>query len=935
MAVPFVGREDELRALRALISTARRENAPAVGLVIGEPGSGKSRLLREVVVEADPLRAVLVAGFEPTERVPLAAVGDLIRLLATVPEHGPRLETLAYGAAGTLAQGALAVFEAAHRAQAALGSIVIAVDDLQWVDSQSMALLHFLVSAAESTRRPLVVIAATRPSPAAAAFEGGVGGLVPDGRRARLELRGLPLLESVRLARAIDDSLNLAEAEDLWRRAGGLPFWLEILARGRSSGDAADLVHDRLRVLSVDAGELLNALAIGARPFGRQELGAIVEWPAERLDAAARELVVRGLAINERGATRLAHDLIRETAVRGIPAALGRALHTRLAELYERTAGDDLPLLLEALEHRTAAGSPTAHLAVRVLRSPGRRLIGPDQVARLSAIANGLPSASADRMSLDAELGKLASVLGDQELALHHWQRLAENDPDPDGRQRAAWEAALAAFRLGRSVEAHTQLDAARDAAPATMETLALMDSLRAEVALWLDHDTSAGADAAGRALAAAREMLSTAGGLNRLSPAARRTYVGALEASIGAAMQEERFDDIRRMTREIVPVARALDDEAYVTALLRSGFALRPLGAVPEAEAVYREAWNLAHRAVLPYPMIDAGIGLARALRDLGRLEEARDIALETVELEARLGSPPGRWGNAVATLHDAELSIGQPGGLERLRADARSHPNPHFRMWIHQLVAAWQARLSGSRFKHDVEASLALGEADSALAGCPRCGGELAVSSVETLARIGRVDDARRVLEAWEARGIAEYPWQGILRARARASLAIAEGDGHGAVTSLARLREALEEASLLDDLVWVHLDLGAVQEATNRPAAVEAYAAAAALAERIGAAGRLRLATRGLRRLGVRAWRRGPATHVTDPLADLSLREQEVANLVATGATNVEVAEALAVSPKTIERHVTNILAKLGVRNRTELAARLRGAGTGFPR
>src|SRR4029079_10618268 len=116
---------------------------------------------------------------------------------------------------------------------------------------------------------------------------------------------------------------------------------------------------------------------------------------------------------------------------------------------------------------------------------------------------------------------------------------------------------------------------------------------------------------------------------------------------------------------------------EVYVAALLRSGFGLRPLGAVSEAEAIYREAWDISHRAVLPYPMIDAGIGLARVLRDLGRLVEAHDIARENVDLEQRLGSPPGRWGNAVATLHLAQISIGEPDGLAGLRRDARDHPN------------------------------------------------------------------------------------------------------------------------------------------------------------------------------------------------------------------------------------------------------------------
>jgi DNA-binding NarL/FixJ family response regulator len=65
-------------------------------------------------------------------------------------------------------------------------------------------------------------------------------------------------------------------------------------------------------------------------------------------------------------------------------------------------------------------------------------------------------------------------------------------------------------------------------------------------------------------------------------------------------------------------------------------------------------------------------------------------------------------------------------------------------------------------------------------------------------------------------------------------------------------------------------------------------------------------------------------------------LTEREREIAGMAAIGDSNQEIAEALFLSPKTVERHVTNILAKLGLRNRTEVAALVRGTeGTGSPR
>jgi len=935
IVMPFVGRAEELGALRGLVARARREGAPAAAVISGEPGSGKSRLLREVIADLDPRRCVVLAGFEPTQPVALAAVGDLLRRLTEVRDHGPRLEALAFGNLQLRTQGALPVFEAAHRAAAVFGPLFIVVDDLQWLDSQSLALVHYLVKAAEATRHPMVVIAAARPSPVAASFAGAIAGALPNARRTTVELGGLPLDAGVALVRAIDDRFDTEAAEQLWRRTAGSPFWLEALARGHGSTDGSRLVGDRLRALSVDAAELLNALAVAARPFGREQLAELLTWPAGRLDQAARELAVRGLAVEEYGVLRLAHDLIREAAAGTIPAPRRQLLHRRLAELLERSAGVDLQLLAEALDHRVEAGLAAADLAARLLGSPQRRLIGVDGLRRLASIADALPPGSTDQLSLDAEIGKLASVLGDQDLALLHWLRVADRDPTPQGRQRAASEAALAAFRLGRPADAHAHLDRARAAAPPTPEMLARMEALQAELALWFDHDTDAGAAAARRALAAAEEMVAAVGGLDRVPAGVRQTYVGALEGSIGAAMQEERFDDISRLTQAILPAARALDDEAYVAALLRSAFALRPGGAVREAEAMYRKAWDISHRAVLPFPMIDAGIGLARVLRDLGRLQESRDIARETLELEARLGSPPGRWGNALATLHLTEVSLGEASGLDSLRADARGHPNPHYRLALHVQLAAWLARIGPVRHASEIEAELQAARADAASAGCPRCGGELVVTAAEVLARIGRIDHAKHELASWEARSIAEYPMLRLWRARAEASISEAEGDRAAAATLLDGLATELERVGLVDDLVWVHLDAGAGHGRGDRTAAVESYAAAASLAEQIGATSRARIATQALRALGVRAWRRGPRAAASDSHAGLSKRELEVAGLVAGGATNAEVATSLLISPKTVERHVTNILAKLSARNRTELGARLRDSGTGFPR
>ena len=92
----------------------------------------------------------------------------------------------------------------------------------------------------------------------------------------------------------------------------------------------------------------------------------------------------------------------------------------------------------------------------------------------------------------------------------------------------------------------------------------------------------------------------------------------------------------------------------------------------------------------------------------------------------------------------------------------------------------------------------------------------------------------------------------------------------------------------------------------------------------AESAGARNLARVGEKRLRALGVRTWRRGAVA--AGPGASMTEREREVAMLIVSGASNPEIARRLFLSRKTVERHVSNVLGKVGVRNRTELASRL---------
>ena len=167
----FVGRESELGALAAAVHGAAADDAASV-LIIGEPGSGKSRLLEEAASRAGIETQLHVVGYETERQVPLAAATPLLRKLADVPKHGARIDALVFGEQETTdALGSLRIFEAAFRALRELTPALLVFDDVQWADDLSLSLCHYLLRAARDTDEGLALLAAGRPSPAAAAFD--------------------------------------------------------------------------------------------------------------------------------------------------------------------------------------------------------------------------------------------------------------------------------------------------------------------------------------------------------------------------------------------------------------------------------------------------------------------------------------------------------------------------------------------------------------------------------------------------------------------------------------------------------------------------------------------------------------------------------------------------------------------------------------------
>jgi DNA-binding NarL/FixJ family response regulator len=279
------------------------------------------------------------------------------------------------------------------------------------------------------------------------------------------------------------------------------------------------------------------------------------------------------------------------------------------------------------------------------------------------------------------------------------------------------------------------------------------------------------------------------------------------------------------------------------------------------------------------------------RPLRELGRLAEALAAGEEGLD-RARLSANPQYLLEAQCALAATRLAAGDVTGAlrdveEAAEADLSNGGQPQ---WAHGSVLT------------------AVGNADRAVPllrdavplAPPVLRPEVTADLVDALLATGDVSGARAALAGQAVPARAEAA---VLHAEGRAADAAAAARVPAAPLLAARLRL---------------LEGRALAAAGDRAAALAALTDAESALHGFGAARWRDEAVRELRRLGHRVRRDAGAA-----LDGLTGREREIADLVAAGRTNREVAEQLVLSPKTIEAHLRNIYAKLGVRSRVELA------------
>jgi DNA-binding CsgD family transcriptional regulator/Cdc6-like AAA superfamily ATPase len=929
VAEAIVGREREIASLEAFLDAVPL--GPTVLLIEGEPGIGKTTLWTRAL-EAARERSYLVLASHPVEsetKLSFAAMGDLLEgvpeeVLSALPAPQARALDVALlraeaGRPPDRRAVSLAVL-GILRLLAGDRPVLVALDDAQWLDAPSAGAVQFALRRLGG--EPVGAIVVLRAGSGQEDLL-GLGRTLPPERLRRLRLEAMGPEEIDRLLRArLEGGVSRATLRQVHDLSGGNPFFaLEVgLALARSGTrplpgrplpvpeDLRELVRDRLRRLPKAAREVAEVAAVLSRPTVQLVEAAL--GGDGRVAAGLERAVQAGLIELQGDRIRFTHPLFASGVYSESSRERRCGLHTQLAAILtdpeerarhlalgaEGPDADVASALDEAAERALARGAPeaAAELSEMALRlTPGdhpqdgrRRLID----AGMAHFYAGDPTRSAsllgeavERSPSGVERAHALSLLGRVEGTVESWrlaadlfgQALGEAGDDPVLRASIQQGLTYACLFTGDLATAEVHGRAALDAAAARGTPAALAESLQALGFIEFVRGRGIPHYLMDRALDL-EESLDRDGSEEQLWGNIRPAFAYAQMLKYSG-----RLDAARERFHKLLTASTDRGEESSLPVL---HYHLAELECwAGDMQSAERHARDSLEAAVLTgMPFYRAMALYANALVDArrGRVEAAREAAKDGLGLAER---------TAVATttvLHLSvlgflELSLGHPKGAHGHLARAV-----------------------------ELTSSMGVGEP-----GYFR----LLPDEIEALVSLGELGAAGALTDDFEKRsGALDRPWGLATSKRCRGLLLAAGGDSEGAIGSLESALALHERLGEPFELGRTLLVLGQVQRRDRRKAAARAsLERALEVFDRLGAPLWSERARAELTRIGGRA---------ASPLA-LTPTEERVADLVAAGRSNREVAESLFMSVNTVEWNLSRIYRKLGIRSRTQLAAALR--------
>jgi DNA-binding CsgD family transcriptional regulator len=920
---PLVGRAVERARIAELVREARSGRGGAL-VVRGEPGIGKTALALDAADRAQACRVVVVRCVEPELELACSGVGELVRALADSVEPLPGSTAAVLRAVLGLADqppvtSSYAICIAVHSLitlAADRRPLVVVVDDAHWLDPTSRDVLCY-VGRRLSERRVLLLMTTRTHEPSAAELLTAIP---------VMDLERLPQAESRVLLQAMTAEIGVDPrvAAELAVLADGNPLALRELVSGLSAtqligrSPLPDPRRGGLALLGLMAGRIARltpaarqALLIAAlcvdsdlATIGRTVTAA--RGTADDLEHAA----AAGLVRFDGTRVEFSHPLLRCGVVEAAaPTAKAAAL-----EALAATAPPDVQVLYRA----AGAHTPDDTIADGLRRAAGRARRAGDHLtaARTLWRASELSEPGPGRAACMLDAAADAHVAGRLDLA-EAWARAAYTAHDgPVLRADARAGCARAAMWSGR-------LDDARAVFADAVPHVEHLDPVRA-TAMLLDRALleamSARPAEAARVAAHAARLLNVDEMRARGLPWLVVPYVMVLDGDVARGLDILDRGAVDLAGQDDLPglPIRCFAAQAYTWGerFDQAGMLLdRILGTARAAAAPIASTTALAHRSEVGCWTGSWTLAAADAAESVRLAREFGQAGAEAFALTRLAWIQANRGDPAAQATAAAAVAAASPGGADGISADADAIRG-RYELGRSDLTAAGQW----------LDRAAARGVAVAP--GNPMTTPWVA-DHIEVLARTNRRDEASdRLAELDRQAARSGLIWPAAVAARCRALLAAGDAaDEHfaEAIHHHDRIDAAFDRART--QLCWGN---SLLRRRRRQPArAREHLTAALDTFERLRATSWIEQTRAALTVAG--APTPGGDVSRTRGLDDLTAQELQVSLAVVKGLSNPEAAAALFLSRKSVERHLSTVYRKLGIRSRTELVAYVSRVGT----